>query len=395
MAKIYTIIFSFFVFAITPFFAHAATLGFSPSSVSRTAGSTFTVTVSVSSADTAINAVSGVISFPTNALEVAGISKTGSIISLWVQEPSFSNSQGTVTFEGIALNPGYQGSGGTIIAVTFRTKTAGSATLRFSSSSVLANDGVGTNVLTGSGSASISILPVAAPQESPKTSSSKAAAEKVSTTTESVALPEIPTVTSYPSEVTVDDTVLVKGVANPGVDVVVTLTHSGSVIQEQKSRATGIGEFTTILGPLSETGDYSFTVHAIDEALNESQMSPPFLVVVKEGWLTTIMNIVLKYLSLTALVLFTLAGIAIASVFVWYRFIGIIRRMRREAREAERASEKAFKILRTSVDRHIARLKNTKRKLTSEELAFLEEFSEKLGEAEEMVAKEIKDISES
>lgn len=146
-------IFVFAFLAITPHFAHAATLYFSPSSGSYAVGSAVTANIYVSSADQAMNAASGVISFPQDKLEVISLSKTGSIFTLWVQEPSFSNSAGTVNFEGIVLNPGFTGSNGKAIAITFRTKAAGNALLTFSSGSVLANDGKGTNILTSLGNA--------------------------------------------------------------------------------------------------------------------------------------------------------------------------------------------------------------------------------------------------
>jgi len=144
-------------FIISPAAAQAASLYFSPSSGTYTVGSTLSVSVYVSSANQAMNAASGVISFPKDKLEVISLSKTGSIFSLWVQEPSFSNSAGTVNFEGIALNPGFKGAGGKLIAVNFRVKAAGIATLNFSSGSVLANDGQGTNILTSLGNASFGL----------------------------------------------------------------------------------------------------------------------------------------------------------------------------------------------------------------------------------------------
>ena len=137
--------------------ASAASLYFSPSSGSYTAGSSLTLNVYVSSADQAMNAASGVISFPNDKLEVVSLSKTGSIFSLWVQEPSFLNTAGTVNFEGIVMNPGFTGASGKILSITFRTKAAGSAPLTFSSGSVLANDGKGTNILASLGSASFSL----------------------------------------------------------------------------------------------------------------------------------------------------------------------------------------------------------------------------------------------
>jgi len=150
-------IFAAVMFAVLPVAASAATLSFSPSSGEYAVGKTLSVSVYVSSADQAMNAASGVISFPSDKLEVISLSKTGSIFTLWVQEPSFSNSAGTINFEGIVLNPGFTGSSGKAITITFRTKAAGNASLTFSSGSALANDGKGTNILTGMGNANFSI----------------------------------------------------------------------------------------------------------------------------------------------------------------------------------------------------------------------------------------------
>lgn len=140
-----------------PAVIHAASLRFSPSTLSRTVGSTFSVSVYVSSVDEAINAASGVVTFPKGLLEVVGVSKANSVMNLWVQEPSFSNANGTVNFEGIALNPGFKGNTGNIVTITFRARSSGQATVRFSSGSVLANDGAGTDVLNDLGTASFSL----------------------------------------------------------------------------------------------------------------------------------------------------------------------------------------------------------------------------------------------
>ncbi len=140
-----------------PIAASAATLYFSPSSGEYAVGKTLPISVYVSSADQAMNAVSGVISFPSDKLEVTSLSKTGSIFTLWVQEPSFSNTAGTVNFEGIVLNPGFTGTSGKVITVNFRVKAAGVALLNFSSGSALANDGKGTNILVSLGNAQFSL----------------------------------------------------------------------------------------------------------------------------------------------------------------------------------------------------------------------------------------------
>ncbi|MFN3301694.1 MAG: hypothetical protein ACK413_01525 [Patescibacteria group bacterium] len=149
------IVFLFFISV-----AQAATLYFSPSSGSYNVDQTFSVSIYVSSPDQAINAVSGTVVFSNDKLEVTSLSKSGSIFSLWVQEPSFSNSSGIINFEGIVLNPGFTGSGGKIININFKAKAIGIASLNFSSASVLANDGFGTNILKGFSGANFSIATV-------------------------------------------------------------------------------------------------------------------------------------------------------------------------------------------------------------------------------------------
>ncbi|MDP3004287.1 MAG: hypothetical protein Q8N43_02160, partial [Candidatus Azambacteria bacterium] len=149
--------FAIVFFTALPAAAQAANLYFTPSAGSYSVGSLITVNVYVSSVDQAMNAASGIISFPQDKLEVTSLSKTGSIFTLWVQEPSFSNSAGTINFEGIVLNPGFTGSGGKIISITFKTKAAGGALLNFSSGSALANDGKGTNILASLGNAQFNL----------------------------------------------------------------------------------------------------------------------------------------------------------------------------------------------------------------------------------------------
>ena len=121
------------------------------------------VGVYAESATVALNAVSGVIAYPQDLLDLVSVSKNQSIISLWVQEPTFSNTSGTVRFEGIVLNPGFIGSNGKIITLTFKVKAKGSASLTFSSGSMLANDGEGTEVpsVKGKGQFTFTEAPVA------------------------------------------------------------------------------------------------------------------------------------------------------------------------------------------------------------------------------------------
>lgn len=133
-------------FAI-PFLSYAATLSLSPSSGVYGAGETFTARVVVNTNGAPINAADATLSFNPNELSVVSVNRGSSIFNLWVTEPEFSNSAGSIAFSG-GLPSGYTGSAGNVMNVTFRSKGSGTARVSFTNGSVLANDGRGTNVLT-------------------------------------------------------------------------------------------------------------------------------------------------------------------------------------------------------------------------------------------------------
>jgi hypothetical protein len=156
-------------FFFLPAFAHAASLFISPAVETVSVGQTFTLGIEVSSPDVAMNAASGDISFPSTELQVLSVSKANSVMGLWIRDPSFTNSQagGDVHFEGIVLNPGFTGSAGNLVTITFQAVAAGNAPITFSSGAVLANDGNGTNILTATQSGSVTIVSAAPSLSSP------------------------------------------------------------------------------------------------------------------------------------------------------------------------------------------------------------------------------------
>lgn len=145
-----------FVFIISPRFAEAAKLDVIPTFGSVNVGDNIKIRVVLSSADQSANAISGSVLFSKNLLTLNSISKSDSLISLWPVEPSYSNTSGTANFEGVVLN-GYKGSSGTIITLFFKAKASGTAEVKFSNASVLANDGQGTPILSSTGEARFDI----------------------------------------------------------------------------------------------------------------------------------------------------------------------------------------------------------------------------------------------
>jgi len=154
LSLLFIILAAFFLFSLPSTASAGASLYLAPSAGNYTVGNTFLVQVKVNTGGVAINVVDATLIFNSDSLEVVSISKTGSVFSLWVQEPEYSNSVGTIEFAGGKPSPGYTGAAGNIINITFKAKTAGTANVTFAVGSVLADDGKGTNILTNMGSGS-------------------------------------------------------------------------------------------------------------------------------------------------------------------------------------------------------------------------------------------------
>jgi hypothetical protein len=183
---------------------YAATLSVSPPSNQYEVGQTMAVAVLLASVDQSANAMSANLTFPADKLTVTSISKAGSIVQLWASEPKFSNSAGTVTMEGVIPNPGFTGAGGKLVTIYFRVKDTGKATISFSSnSSVLANDGTGTDILRNKTNGEYTLVPATeVPKPDPQTPapvkpkpSTPAATTTPATTTEQVVTPVVSTST--------------------------------------------------------------------------------------------------------------------------------------------------------------------------------------------------------
>ncbi len=126
----------------------AATMQASPATGVYSINSTFSVRITVNSGGQAINAAEGELRFNPQELSVVSVNRTGSVFSLWVTEPAFSNTAGTINFSG-GSPTGYTGTSGTVFTVAFRSLRAGASRVTFATGAVLANDGRGTNTLSG------------------------------------------------------------------------------------------------------------------------------------------------------------------------------------------------------------------------------------------------------
>lgn len=110
-------------------------------------GSRIAVDVKVDSEDVGFNAAQATLKFSSDVLEVTGLDKTGSTFNFWLDEPSFSNSDGKVSFVG-GSSYGFVGKSVQILRINFRVKGSGAANIVFLDGAVTASDGSGTNILS-------------------------------------------------------------------------------------------------------------------------------------------------------------------------------------------------------------------------------------------------------
>ncbi|MFA6098039.1 MAG: cohesin domain-containing protein [Patescibacteria group bacterium] len=123
----------------------AATLSIQPSQDEYAIGETFIVEVHLKGEGEIVNAVKATITYPSDLLEVTELSKGGSFLSLWAQEPANESSGGVISLAGGIPNGSYVVDG-RVLAITFRTIAPGGAEIAFdqNQTGVYLNDGHGT-----------------------------------------------------------------------------------------------------------------------------------------------------------------------------------------------------------------------------------------------------------
>lgn len=163
-----------FILAIstTLFFAHtaeAASLFFTPGTGEFGIGKEIPVDIKINSDGVGINAAQATIRFPKDILTVKSIDKTGSTFNFWLEEPTFSNEEGAISFVG-GTPYGISGASIQVLHIVFIARTAGLAPVSIADSAVTASDGSGANVVSKTADAAFTIVPsVAAPVITPPT----------------------------------------------------------------------------------------------------------------------------------------------------------------------------------------------------------------------------------
>ncbi|MFA6494854.1 MAG: hypothetical protein WC246_00615 [Candidatus Paceibacterota bacterium] len=141
---------------LTPSYASAATLSVATSRTTYGIGDTIVARIYVGSSGEATNAVEGTLVVPS-MVDFSSVAIDGSIISFWIQKPSYAGTGRSVYFSGVVTNPGFTGDRGLVLTVYARAQSAGSGSFSIRDGSVLANDGQGTQILTSVANAQVAV----------------------------------------------------------------------------------------------------------------------------------------------------------------------------------------------------------------------------------------------
>jgi hypothetical protein len=303
--------------------AQSPTIFFSTPAKQVFEGDRLTVDVKVQSASQSINAVSGAISFPLNLVNVASVSKDKSIITLWTREPKALRNQ--ISFEGVVLNPGFQGSSGTLFQINLVAKKAGTVSLNFTEGAILANDGQGTNLLAGLGSTSFRVIPGEIPSATIEKKEIFSGQEKKLTI--------LPVIIDYSAQVESKDGIYIKGRGEPnaltkiifknvslksiGEQLVELVETKNKKIEEVLLSNDPSGEFQYMSSKNLVAGVYNATPFLVDENTNTEKPGPAVQLLVSDSKIVKALVVVINVLGL--LIPVVLLGVIIYFI-PWYSF---------------------------------------------------------------------------
>lgn len=141
--------------------SHAPRVEISPAqrSGSFIEGATFELPIVINTRGQSVNTIKLDVRFDPQKLSVVNESGGTSIIGIWSESPTFSNSAGSERLTGI-INNGIVTDYGVLVTITFRALSPGEASVSIHDDSlVLLNDGSGTEAIVERGRATFTILP--------------------------------------------------------------------------------------------------------------------------------------------------------------------------------------------------------------------------------------------
>lgn len=225
-------------FGAVPVYSAEGTLYLSPASKTVNVGSNVTIAIRVDSKGTNINAVQANLSYPTGKLGFVSISAEGSAFPIQLEN---SGGGGSVKIAG--ANPTPVKGDNLIASVTFKAKSAGTATVSFASGTVVVKSSDNKELTTTKNGGSYTIKSASPPPDDGDTSKPPPSSTSTSTTTT--------TTTTTPKKDTTAPKISGLRVSNIGFEKAtiswVTNEKSSTVVEYGISKSLGIVKFNTKL----------------------------------------------------------------------------------------------------------------------------------------------------
>jgi len=316
-----------------------AGLSISPPSGTYTVGESFSILVNVNSDGHDINAASGQLKFDSLRLEVVGIGTTRSIFTIWTEEPKFSNSVGTIQFSGGLPSPGFNGSNGTILRITFKALEEGKASISFTNGSLLANDGQGTNILETFSGASYTITDSLMP------------AQKIIST---------PTFTEWPKSIAETSALTVRGLGYPDGKLMIYVQKNIEDLFVTELVAGSDGRFSfTYPGDL-RPGVYQMWAKNVTADGTLSGSSDVIAVSVNQPYFLRIGGWAIDYMSMVIILGILTVFILILLLVVWLLWHVRQKKKNIKITKAERVVHDGFDRLRIGFRKYVSKILQSK-----------------------------------
>lgn len=379
------------VFAGVAFSKDRATLYISPKSCSYKEGETFKAKVIINTEGNKINSARGLIEFSNNNLEVLDIDRDKSIFTFWDPTTSFSNDEGEIFFGGGLPSPGFSGSSGEIMEITFKAKDSGSAILDFKEGGVLLNDKKGTDILGRISGAEYKIKKEKIPlsQRKPK---------------EEVLQP--PQFTSYPEKLSSTETFYIEGESDPNSIVILYIEKQDQEPIIQEADVNSDGAWSYVHEKFLQPGKYSIYAKAKNGEGEISAPSEVLKIKIAKGGVVLFGVFIRNEMIYGIIILFLL--FAVFSLFGYFIY-DIKNRMKtklgltKEVKEANDSVVDGFGLLKEEIRRELKNLhaigidesatdleKENRKKFVND----LAEDIELIDRIQNRVRKEIKDIED-
>ncbi len=201
---------------------------------------------------------------------------------------------------------------------------------------------------------------------------------------------------SYPAKIRVNESVEISGTA-PYTEALirVSLKDQKGVVSVYKVKSNSTSRFYVSSQPVVEEGELILWAEVVEADGTVIATSDKLTVLVETPLLFRLGTYTISLMK----VLIPATGLLIAFLFIvlygWLKFFTLYHQIKKEGSEAEKIVDKSFELLKKDLQDHLLKLANAKsrRKLTAEEKSFLTNFGKDLGEAEQVIKKELKDIS--